>query len=60
MRARALALRGDDVVGLNGWSAKAPDHNADSIALFGSAAKLLDHEWPRRVLDDGSLWPIGV
>jgi hypothetical protein len=32
------------VVGGEHWSPKAPDHNADSIALFGIAAKLLDHE----------------
>jgi hypothetical protein len=51
---------GDDVVGMLNWSPKAPDHNADSLALFGSAAKLLDHEWPRRVLDDGRIEPIVV
>jgi hypothetical protein len=41
------------------WGLNAPDHNADSLALFGSAARLLDHERPRRVLDDGSIEPIG-
>jgi hypothetical protein len=57
-KVRDLATRGATVVGVENWSPKAPDHNADSIALFGSAAKLLDHEHPRRVLDDGSIEPV--
>jgi hypothetical protein len=58
-RARTLAQTGENVVGMINWGLNAPDHNADSLALFGSAARLLDHERPRRVLDDGSIEPIG-
>ncbi|QRD07406.1 hypothetical protein JI435_132000 [Parastagonospora nodorum SN15] len=51
-----LARKGPDTTGLHGWDPKAPDHNADSIALFGSACKLLDDpDKPRRVLDDGRI-----
>ncbi|KAH3942841.1 hypothetical protein HBI56_053270 [Parastagonospora nodorum] len=54
--ARDLALRGPDTSGLHPWNPEAPDHNADSIAMFGSAAKLLDDpEKPRRVLEDGRI-----
>ena len=38
-----LAELGDDIVGREGWSNKSADHNADSYALFGSAARLLDY-----------------
>jgi len=58
--ARQLAQYGPDVVGTVDWNLKAADHNADSLALFGSAAKLLDDPWPRRVLDDGRIELIGV
>jgi hypothetical protein len=51
-----LAELGDDVVGREGWSTKAADHNADSYALFGSAARLLDHTSnPMRVAVDGKI-----
>jgi hypothetical protein len=58
-RVRTLAETGEDVVGMANWNLGAPDHNADSLALFGSAARLLDHERPRRVLDNGRIEPIG-
>jgi hypothetical protein len=55
-RAKALAEKSPDVTGLDGWNEKTPDHNADSIALFGSACKLLgDPDNPRRVLEDGRI-----
>lgn len=59
--ARTLARVGPDVNGIDNWNERAPDHNADSIALFGSACKLLDDsQWPRRVLEDGRIEVIGV
>ncbi|ORY11551.1 hypothetical protein BCR34DRAFT_601330 [Clohesyomyces aquaticus] len=58
--ARQLASFGKDVVGLHGWEFDAADHNADSLALFASACKLLDHTWSRRILQDGSIELIGV
>jgi hypothetical protein len=57
--AAQLAELGDNVVGREERSNKAADHNADSYALFGSAAKLLDHPTnPRRVGADGRLTSI--
>jgi hypothetical protein len=53
-----LAKYGADVVGPINWSRKAADHNADSYAIFGVAAKLLDDKWPRRVSEDGRIEPV--
>lgn len=55
-RAKLLAEKSPDITGIDGWNKKTPDHNADSIALFGSACKLLDDpDNPRRVLEDGRI-----
>lgn len=53
--AKALANRGASVTG-DGWGEEtAPDNNADSLAMFASAARLLDDKEPRRVKENGRI-----